>query len=231
MRAMLELEGVSSGYGESVVVDDVSIALGEGECVALLGRNGVGKTTLLSTVMGQARLHRGALRFRGRDLARIATPDRARLGLGWVPQERAVWRSLTVREHLSAVARPGSWTPERAFALFPRLAERSHHRGFQLSGGEQQMLAIARALVTNPSLILLDEPLEGLAPLIVKDLVAVLRGLAGAGAMTILLVEQHARIALSLATRALVMDRGRLVLDRAADQLAEPELERWLSAA
>ena len=233
MSAILEVERVSAGYGESVVLDDVSLSIGEGEHVAVLGRNGVGKTTLLATILGETRLHGGTIRWHGRDLAQVAPHARANLGIGWVPQERGVWRSLTVDEHLAAVACPGPWTPARAFELFPRLAERRAHRGAQLSGGEQQMLAIARALVTNPSLLLLDEPLEGLAPIVVKDLVQVLRQLASGGAMALLLVEQHARIALSVAARAVVMDRGRIVMDAPANELsADPaSLARLLVAS
>jgi branched-chain amino acid transport system ATP-binding protein len=211
MTAILELKDVSAGYGDAVVIEDIGLCLEEGECVALLGRNGVGKTTLLTTIMGSTRLHRGAIHWRGRDIARVATPARASLGIGWVPQERGMWRSLTVAEHLSAVAKAGPWTVERATTLFPRLAERRDHRGAQLSGGEQQMLAIARALVTNPSLLLLDEPLEGLAPIIVQDLVKVMRELAASGSMAMILVEQHVQVAVSVSSRALVMDRGRLV--------------------
>ena len=231
MSALLSLRNVSSGYGPSVVVDDVTFEVREGESVTLLGRNGVGKTTLLVTIAGLARLHRGVVSWRERDISREAAHRRAHLGLGWVPQERGMWRSLSVAEHLTAVARPGDWTLARAFELFPRLAERRRHRGSQLSGGEQQMLAIARALMTNPKLLLLDEPLEGLAPIVVQDLVKVLRELAASGDMALLLVEQHAQLALSLARRALVMDRGRIVADRTSDSLAvDPDaLARWLA--
>jgi branched-chain amino acid transport system ATP-binding protein len=231
MTRLLALENVSSGYGASVVVEDATFAIDEGECVAVLGRNGVGKTTLLETIGGHTTLHRGTLRWRGRDLAREPAHRRARLGLGWVPQERGMWRSLTVREHLAAVARPGPWTPARAFELFPRLGERRSHRGDQLSGGEQQMLAVARALVTNPRMLLLDEPLEGLAPIIVRDLVKVLRDLAASGKTALLLVEQHAQLALSVSSRALVMDRGRIVLERPSAALAADHeaLSRWLT--
>jgi len=219
VSAILQVERLSAGYGESIVIDDLSMEVGEGECVAVLGRNGVGKTTLLAAILGETRVHAGAIRWRGHDLAQVTTHGRASLGIGWVPQERGVWRSLTVAEHLAAVARPGAWTSEHAFNLFPRLAERRSHRGAQLSGGEQQMLAIARALVTNPSLLLLDEPLEGLAPIIVKDLVKVLRKLAADGGMALVLVEQHAQVALSIASRAVVMDRGRIVFDAPSDRL------------
>src|SRR6185437_3591265 len=213
MNELLALEGVASGYGESVVVEDARFALAAGETVALLGRNGAGKTTLLTTLVGLTRLHRGSLRWKGAEMARWPAHRRARAGIGWVPQERGMWRSLTVEEHLGCVARPGPWTLERVHALFPRLVERRLHRGSQLSGGEQQMLAIARALVTNPSLLLLDEPMEGLAPIVVQELAAVLRDLVAAGTIAVVLVEQHPRFALSLAPRALVMERGRLVHD------------------
>ena len=230
MSDILSLEGVRAGYGDSVVVEDASLAIGHGECVALLGRNGVGKTTLLTTVMGLTRMHRGSIRWEGAEISRLPAHRRASHGIGWVPQERAVWWSLDVDEHLLSVARPGPWTVERVFALFPRLAERRRHRGAQLSGGEQQMLAISRALVTNPRLLLLDEPLEGLAPIVVQDLMRVLRELTAAGNMAMLLVEQHAHLALSLASRAIVMDRGRVVLDSPSERLAadRDELERWL---
>ena len=233
MAELLSLTGISAGYGESVVVEDVSLTVAPGESVALLGRNGVGKSTLLGTVLGITRLHRGAIRFDDRDVTRWATHARARAGIGWVPQERRMWPSLSVDEHLSAVAAPGEWDAARVHKLFPRLAERAHHRGSQLSGGEQQMLAIARALVTNPKLLLLDEPMEGLAPIVVEELAAVLRSLASAGTMAIVLVEQHAELALSLAPRGIVMERGRIVHDGpAAALLADrARLDRWLGAA
>jgi branched-chain amino acid transport system ATP-binding protein len=230
VSALLALDAVSAGYGESVVVDGVTVAVEEGECVAVLGRNGVGKTTLLATIMGLARLHAGTVAWRGRDITRMAAHERARGGIGWVPQERGMWRTLDVEEHLSAVARPGDWDARKVFELFPRLADRQRHRGAQLSGGEQQMLAIARALVTNPQLLLFDEPLEGLAPLVVRELVTVLRSLAGRGGTAVILVEQHAQLALSIAQRAVVMDRGRIVLAESSAALSADrrELDRWL---
>ena len=233
MSALLALESVSAGYGESIVIEDVSVGVDAGECVAVLGRNGVGKTTLLSTFLGGTRLHRGTVRWEGRDITREPVHRRAQMGLGWVPQERGMWRSLSVDEHLAAVERPGWWNARRTFDLFPRLAERRRHHGAQLSGGEQQMLAIARALVANPRVLLLDEPLEGLAPIVIRDLMTVLRELASGGSMALVLVEQHARLALSIATRAIVMDRGRAVLERPARELAASpdELERWLGAS
>jgi len=211
VTALLELDGVRAGYGESIVLDGVSLAVAEADALAVLGRNGVGKTTLLTTLMGLTRLRGGALRWRGKDLGAMPTYQRAHAGLGWVPQERLVFRSLTVHEHLTAVARAGRWTPARIYQLFPGLDRRRTNLGHQLSGGEQQMLAIARALMTNPQLLLLDEPLEGLAPIIAQDLVRVIRALRSDGGMAIVVVEQHARIALSLTERAIVLDRGRIV--------------------
>ena len=233
MAELLRLDAVTSGYGESVVVEEASLAIGEGESVALLGRNGVGKTTLLATVMGLTHLHRGSIRWQGAEVSRTASYVRARSGIGWVPQERLMWKSLTVLEHLSAVARPGPWSIGKVHALFPRLAERGEHRGGELSGGEQQMLAIARALVTNPKLLLLDEPMEGLAPIVVQELSEVLRGLASAGTMAIVLVEQHAELALALSQRAVVMERGRIVHEGpSAALLADrARLERWLAVS
>jgi branched-chain amino acid transport system ATP-binding protein len=233
MAELLRLDGVTSGYGDSVVVEDASLAIEEGEPVALLGRNGVGKSTLLTTVMGLTRLHRGAVRWRGADVSRWASHARAREGMGWVPQERFMWKSLTVLEHLTCVARPGPWTVDKVHALFPRLAERAAHHGGQLSGGEQQMLAIGRALVTNPRLLLLDEPMEGLAPIVVQELTGVLRGLAATGTMAIVLVEQHAELALALTRRAVVMERGRVVHDGPSEALLadRARLDRWLAVA
>jgi branched-chain amino acid transport system ATP-binding protein len=233
MAELVSLEGVSAGYGEAVVVEDVALRVGEGESVALLGRNGVGKSTLLATILGLTHLHHGAIRWRGADVVRWPTHSRARAGIGWVPQERRMWASLTVEEHLTAVAAPGEWDLARVHKLFPRLAERAEHRGSQLSGGEQQMLAIARALVTNPKLLLLDEPMEGLAPIVVEELAGVLRSLAAAGTMALILVEQHAELALSLAPRGVVMERGRIVHDGDSGALLKDRarLDRWLGAA
>ena len=225
MAELLALDDVSAGYGDSVVLENISIVLREGDSLALLGRNGVGKSTLLMTLMGLATLHRGALRWRGTDLARQPTHRRAQAGLGWVPQERLMFGSLTVAEHLTVVARPGPWDARRVYALFPRLEERAANYGNQLSGGEQQMLAIARALVTNPALLLLDEPMEGLAPLIVQELMAVIRELVRGGGMTVMLVEQHARQALALTQQVVVLDRGRIVhASDSAGLLREPAL-------
>ncbi len=176
MAKLLALEGVTAGYGDGIVLEDVSLALDEGDSLALLGRNGVGKTTLLVTLMGLTRVHRGALRWRGSDLSALPTHRRSQAGLGWVPQERYMFPSLTVEEHLTAVARPGHFDVARIYAIFPRLEERRSNYGNQLSGGEQQMLAIARALMVNPRALLLDEPMEGLAPIIVQELLSVITG-------------------------------------------------------
>jgi branched-chain amino acid transport system ATP-binding protein len=211
MAELLKLESVAAGYGDAVVLEDISFSLAAGASLALLGRNGVGKTTLLVTLMGQTRLHRGSIEFLGQDVSRLATHRRAARGLGWVPQERLVFPSLTVAEHLSAVARPGRWTRERVYQMFPRLAERSGNFGNQLSGGEQQMLAIGRALMINPQLLLLDEPMEGLAPLIVLELTRAIRALVDEDGLAVVVVEQHAQLALSLTRTALVLDRGRIV--------------------
>ncbi len=227
---MLELRDVRAGYGDAVVLDGISLALADGGTLAVLGRNGVGKSTLLLTLMGYTRLHRGTVLWQGNDISRLAPHRRARLGIGWVAQEREIFPSLTVQENLTVAARPGDWTLERAYALFPRLAERRAHKGNQLSGGEQQMLAIARALMTNPRLLLLDEPLEGLAPIIVEELAQALANLAG---VALILVEQHAEIALSLTEQALVIERGRIAHRGISRALAADEqlLERYVGVA
>jgi branched-chain amino acid transport system ATP-binding protein len=226
----LELEGVSAGYGETVVLEDIRLALAEGETLSIIGRNGVGKTTLLSTVMGHNTLHGGDVRLHGRTIARLPAHRRNWAGLGYVPQEREVFPSLTLRENLEVAARPGAWTIDKVFGLFPRLAERQKNRGNQLSGGEQQMLAIARALMTNPRLLLLDEPLEGLAPIIVEELAQALRNLDG---VAMILVEQHAEIALSLTEQALVIERGRIAYRGASRALLADErlLERYVGVS
>lgn len=209
MTALLEVEGLRSGYGAAVVLDDISLQLAAGRTLALLGRNGVGKTTLIASLMGHTRRFAGDVRFRGRSLNRSQAHVHAQVGIGWVPQERAVFPSLTVRENLVSTRRPGRWTLARIYALFPRLEERQANFGNQLSGGEQQMLAIGRALMLNPALLLLDEPFEGLAPIIVHELAGVIRRLRDEDGMTIVLVEQHAVQALELSDQALVLDRGR----------------------
>jgi branched-chain amino acid transport system ATP-binding protein len=209
----LELRHVSAGYGETVVLEDIDLAVRAGECISLIGRNGVGKTSLLATVMGHTTLHRGEVRLHGEDLTRVPVFRRARRGLGFVPQEREIFPSLTVRENLEIAARPGLWTLDRVFALFPQLGVRLGHMGHQLSGGEQQMLAIARALLTNPSILLMDEPTEGLAPVLVEALTTVLLRLRAESGMAIVLAEQNSRVALTFAERAVILDKGRVVYD------------------
>lgn len=220
---LLVAEGLVAGYGESIVLEDISLSLDEGGSLALLGRNGVGKTTLLLTLMGLTRLREGRLTLKGRDITRAPTYLRARAGLGWAPQERLMFPSLTVEQHLRVVARPGPWDLARAFRAFPDLDERRRNFGNQLSGGEQQMLAIARALMTNPSLLLLDEPMEGLAPIIVRDVVKVIEDLLRSGGLAVIIVEQHARMALSLTKQAIVLNRGRIVHRAASDDLLGDE--------
>jgi branched-chain amino acid transport system ATP-binding protein len=212
MPELLLAEGLTAGYGDSIVLEDVAVRLAPGESLALLGRNGVGKTTLLLTLMGLTRLKQGRVVFNGNDLTQVPTFQRAHAGLGWVPQERFMFPSLTVEEHLTVVARAGGpWNLERAYRIFPRLEERRRNLGNQLSGGEQQMLAIARALMTNPKLLLLDEPMEGLAPIIVQELMKVIGEIVRAGEFAVIVVEQHARLALQLTQQAIVLDRGRVV--------------------
>jgi len=227
---MLELRDVRAGYGEAVVLDGISLELPANGRLALLGRNGVGKSTLLMTIMGYTRLHRGTLAWSGRDISRLPPHQRARLGIGWVAQEREIFPSLTVEENLCVAARAGQWNLERVYALFPRLRERKGNFGNQLSGGEQQMLAIARALMTNPKVLLLDEPLEGLAPIIVEELAASLGNLEG---MATILVEQHVEIALALTDEAVVVERGRIAHRGPSRTLAQDEalLERYLGVA
>jgi branched-chain amino acid transport system ATP-binding protein len=219
--ADLVLAGVSAGYGETIVLEEITLDLPPGGTLTLLGRNGVGKTTLLATIMGHTRLRAGTIRFAGREISALAPFRRARLGIGFVPQEREIFPSLTVTENLLVAARPGRWSPARVYDFFPSLAERRHHRGNQLSGGEQQMLAIGRALMGNPSLLLMDEPLEGLAPVIVDTLLAGLDRLKHEDDLALLLVEQHARLALELALHAIVLDRGAIVFNGASRTLLD----------
>jgi branched-chain amino acid transport system ATP-binding protein len=225
----LVLEGVSAGYGETVVLEGISLALPHGRTLAVLGRNGVGKTTLLATIMGHTRLRGGIIRFAGRDISGLPPYRRARLGIGFVPQEREIFPSLTVEENLTVAERSGQssgqWSLARIYEFFPSLAERRRNHGNQLSGGEQQMLAIGRALMGNPRLLLMDEPLEGLAPVIVDALLAGLDRLKREDGLAMLLVEQHARLALELAPETIVLDRGLIVFAGASRELLE-ELQR-----
>jgi len=227
---LLEFRDVRSGYGEAVVLDGVSFTLPADGSLAVLGRNGVGKTTLLLTAMGFVTLARGSIHFRGRDISRLPPHKRALLGLGWVPQERDIFPSLTVEENLTATARPGRWELDAIYGLFPRLRERRANMGNQLSGGEQQMLTIARTLMTNPAVLLLDEPLEGLAPIIVEELTAAIRRMAEEDSMALVLVEQHAEVALRLTNDAVLVERG-MIAHRApsAELLADRDkLDRYL---
>jgi len=216
---LLALADVRAGYGEAVVLDGISFELADGASLAVLGRNGVGKTTLLLTIMGYTSVTRGGIKWRGRDLMRLAPHRRARTGIGWVAQEREIFSSLTVEENLTVAARPGRWDLRAVYDLFPRLAERRGSAGNHLSGGEQQMLAIARALMTNPALLLLDEPLEGLAPIIVDELTAAIARMTADQGTAFILVEQHTEIALSLARDAIVLERGNIVHRAGASEL------------
>ena len=232
MAELLRVENVRAGYGDAIVLEELSFALDAGSSLALLGRNGMGKTTLLTTLMGATRLRHGRIFFDGQDITREPSHRRARLGLGWVPQQRDVFASLTVEENLTVVARPGDWTLERIYATFPRLRERRANMGTQLSGGERQMLAIGRALMLNPRVLLLDEPLEGLAPLIVQELLHIIRQMVAEGRMAVILVEQHARQILPITRHALVLERGRIVYaGDSAELLRDGEkLDGWLGA-
>jgi branched-chain amino acid transport system ATP-binding protein len=207
---LLSLKGVTAGYGDAVVLHDVSLELPENGSLAVLGRNGVGKSTLLLTIMGYTQRRGGSLSWRGADMSRLPPHRRATAGIGWVAQEREIFPSLSVEENLTVAARPGPWTTDSVFRLFPRLAERRRNMGNQLSGGEQQMLAIARALTTNPTLMLLDEPFEGLAPVIVDELAEAMKLMLADRSIAIVLVEQHTDIALELTRDAVVLERGEI---------------------
>jgi branched-chain amino acid transport system ATP-binding protein len=233
MTELLQVDNLSAGYGEAVILDRVSLSLPAGETMALLGRNGTGKTTLINTLAGATRQHGGTIRLAGVDLHKLPSHERAAAGIGWVPQERNIFKSLTVHENLTAVARPGPWTPARVYEMFPRLAERNNNLGTQLSGGEQQMLAVGRALALNPRLLLLDEPLEGLAPIIVKELLKAIARITRDEGLSAIIVEQHPQAILAISHRAVVLDHGTVVHSGAANDLKDaPELlDRLLGVA
>jgi branched-chain amino acid transport system ATP-binding protein len=211
MRELLSIEHLSAGYGEAVVLSNVSLSLAEGQAIALLGRNGMGKTTLINTIVGVTRRFAGKIALGGLDITRLRPDQRAHSGVGWVPQERNIFKSLTVHENLTAIAKPGPWTADKVYALFPGLAGRRQNFGNQLSGGEQQMLAVGRALVLNPRVMLLDEPLEGLAPIIVEELLTALRRIIREEGLAAILVEQNAKKILGVTHRAIILERGSVV--------------------
>jgi branched-chain amino acid transport system ATP-binding protein len=219
MPDVLRIERLTAGYGEAIVLNEVSLVLPEGQSLALLGRNGMGKTTLINSIVGVTRFLGGQIRLDGRDITRLRPDQRAHAGIGWVPQERNIFKSLTVEENLTAVARPGRWSVDRIYELFPRLAERRRNLGNQLSGGEQQMLAVGRALIVNPRVILLDEPLEGLAPILVEELLAALRRIIRDEGMSAILVEQNAQKVLAVTDLAAILERGTVVHEAASAEL------------
>ncbi len=240
MAELLAIDHLSAGYGEAVVINDVSLSLSEGQTMALLGRNGTGKTTLINTLAGATRQHGGSITLGGVALHKLSPHERAGAGIGWVPQERNIFKSLTVHENLTAVARPsrqrgGSkpFTPERIYEMFPRLAERKSNLGTQLSGGEQQMLAVGRALVLNPRLLLLDEPLEGLAPIIVEELLEAIARITRDEGLSAIIVEQHPQAILAISHATVVLDHGKVVHSGAADALLQQPvlLEKLLGVA
>lgn len=233
MPDFLEVKNLRAGYGEAVVISDLSVSLGEGEALAVLGRNGVGKTTLLDSIIGLTRQFAGTLSLAGRDLTKAGPEVRAMAGIGWVPQQRDIFPSLTVEENLTATARPGKWDLRAVYKLFPRLEERRANMGNQLSGGEQQMLAVGRALMLNPKILLLDEPTEGLAPIIIEQMLSAIRRLIREEGMATIIVEQHAQKILTMTDKAVILDRGNIVHAAAsADLLADPtQIEAHLGVA
>ena len=233
MSDLLAIEALRAGYGEAVVLPNMSLRLAEGQVLALLGRNGTGKTTLINSIVGVTRRFSGSVVLAGTDVTSLRPDQRARAGIGWVPQERNIFRSLTVEENMTAVAQPGPWTVEKVYEMFPRLKERRSNFGNQLSGGEQQMLAIGRALTLNPKVLLLDEPTEGLAPIIVEELLKAIGTITRAGGICSIIVEQNAQKILGLADRVVILERGTIVHDASSAALkADPSiLERHLGVA
>src|ERR1700737_2330635 len=233
MLDLLCIEGLRAGYGEAVVLPDMSLRLAESQVLALLGRNGTGKTTLINSIVGVNKRFGGTISLGGRDITAMRPDQRARAGIGWVPQERNIFRSLTVEENMTAVAQPGPWTVAKVYEMFPRLKERRNNFGNQLSGGEQQMLAIGRALTLNPKVLLLDEPTEGLAPIIVEELLRAIGTITRAGGICSVIVEQNAQKILGLADRVVILERGSIVHDGASAALkADPAvLERFLGVS
>ena len=225
MPDLLQVSQLSAGYGEAMVLHDVSLSLAQGQTLALLGRNGTGKTTFINTLVGATRMPQGTIQLDGVALHTLPSHQRVAAGIGWVPQERGIFKSLTVHENLTAIARPGPWSPERVYEMFPRLAERRHNLGTQLSGGEQQMLAVGRALAVNPRLLLLDEPLEGLAPIIVEELLAALRRITREEGLSAIIVEQHPQAILPISDQAVILDRGTVAYRAtSAELLSQPEV-------
>jgi branched-chain amino acid transport system ATP-binding protein len=230
---LLSIESLRAGYGEAVVLPDMSLRLKEGEVLALLGRNGTGKTTLINSIVGVTRRFGGTIALGGSDITAMRPDQRARAGIGWVPQERNIFRSLTVEENMTAVAQKGPWTVDKVYEMFPRLKERRNNFGNQLSGGEQQMLAVGRALTLNPKVLLLDEPTEGLAPIIVEELLRALGTITRSDGICSIIVEQNAQKILGLADRAVILERGTVVHDAASTALKADSaaLERFLGVA
>ncbi len=233
MSELLTIQDLRAGYGEAVVIPKMTLSLGEGQVLALLGRNGTGKTTLINSIVGVTRRFGGTIKLGTTDITSLRADQRARAGIGWVPQERNIFRSLTVEENMTAVALPGPWTVKKVYEMFPRLEERKSNFGNQLSGGEQQMLAVGRALVLNPKVLLLDEPTEGLAPIIVEELLAATGKISRTGGICSIIVEQNARKILGLADRVVILERGTIVHDAASAALkADPAvLDHFLGVA
>jgi branched-chain amino acid transport system ATP-binding protein len=221
MPDILAVEHLCAGYGAAVVLGDVSLTLAQGQSLALLGRNGMGKTTLLNSIIGVTSRHGGTIRLGGADITKLRPEQRAHAGIGWVPQERNIFRSLTVEENMTAVARPGKWDVARVYTMFPRLRERRANMGNQLSGGEQQMLAVGRALVLNPRLMLLDEPTEGLAPIIVQELMSALARIVRDEGLSTIIVEQHAQKVLGVTDQAVILERGAVVYAGSSQSLRD----------